>query len=54
MACLEKDPANRPQDADALAEALAATSTSGSWTQEHARQWWDQHHPATGTNMEDR
>ncbi len=46
MACLEKDPANRPQNADALAHALTGTSTNGSWTQECARQWWDLHHPA--------
>ncbi len=48
MACLEKDPANRPQSADALADALAGVSINGSWTQERARQWWDQHHPAGG------
>lgn len=49
MACLEKDPGNRPQNADALAEALAETLTNDAWTQEHAKQWWDQHHPAAGT-----
>jgi tRNA A-37 threonylcarbamoyl transferase component Bud32 len=49
MACLEKDPANRPQSADALVDVLAGIFTDGSWTQERARQWWDQHHPAGGS-----
>ncbi len=44
MACLEKDPANRPQSADALADALAGALPGGSWTPERARQWWEQHH----------
>ncbi len=41
MACLEKDPANRPQNADALAETLAAYHIGDSWTQKHARDWWE-------------
>lgn len=45
MACLQKDPADRPQSADALAEALAGITTNGSWTQERARQWWATHQP---------
>ncbi len=45
MACLEKDPADRPQSADALAEALEGVSVNGSWTRERARQWWDRHQP---------
>ncbi len=45
MACLEKDPANRPQSADALAEALAGESLNDEWTQERAREWWELHRP---------
>ncbi len=45
MACLEKNPANRPPSADALADALANTSVNGAWTQALARRWWDRHAP---------
>lgn len=44
LACLEKDPANRPQSADEIADALAGVSTNGSWTQERAHQWWALHY----------
>lgn len=45
MSCLEKDPADRPQDADALVERLASCSTAKSWTAESARSWWSVHVP---------
>lgn len=41
MACLEKDPANRPQDADVLAEMLTACQIGDFWTKKQARAWWD-------------
>jgi serine/threonine-protein kinase len=41
MACLEKDPANRPLNADALAERLAACHFGDSWTKRQAREWWE-------------
>ena len=40
MSCLEKDPARRPQSADAIAEALAAIPLTTPWTQTRAREWW--------------
>jgi len=43
LACLEKDPARRPQSADELAAALRATGLAAAWTQERARAWWDRH-----------
>jgi len=43
MACLEKDPAKRPQSADALTKALAECETDAIWTPERAAEWWDQH-----------
>jgi serine/threonine-protein kinase len=48
MACLEKDPANRPQDADALAEMLTACHIGGAWTRHTARDWWETNVAASG------
>jgi eukaryotic-like serine/threonine-protein kinase len=45
LACLEKNPDDRPPTAEALAIRLAAIETTNAWTQAHARQWWDVHHP---------
>ena len=47
LACLAKDPADRPQSAADLSRRLAELD-SGEWTQERARQWWAElpsHHP---------
>ena len=45
MACLEKDPAKRPQDANELDQRLAAVELSESWTGERAEKWWKVHLP---------
>lgn len=45
MACLQKSPADRPQSAAELAQALAACACANDWTQVHARHWWQQHGP---------
>ena len=45
LACLAKDPADRPATADALAAALASIATSRSWSPSLAREWWDRHLP---------
>ncbi len=47
LACLEKDPSDRPATADALAALLAGIETTGSWTRDRAIEWWDAHHPRT-------
>jgi len=41
MACLAKEPSERPRDADALSEALDLGFEQESWTQREARAWWD-------------
>jgi serine/threonine protein kinase len=43
MACLSKNPGDRPADADDLAAALDASLDVGSWTDDEARRWWDAH-----------
>jgi serine/threonine-protein kinase len=45
LACLAKDPAARPQTADAVAERLAAIRPEPSWTHDRARAWWQLHLP---------
>ena len=40
LACLEKDPARRPQDAGELARRLAAVPLVRPWTEEWAAGWW--------------
>jgi eukaryotic-like serine/threonine-protein kinase len=44
--CLAKDPGDRPQTADQLAEQLAAVPLAPKWTDSRAREWWDRHRPA--------
>lgn len=51
LACLAKNPDDRPASADTLAEALASIPTDSSWTISRARQWWDLNHPTRETVM---
>ncbi|HEX7878965.1 MAG TPA: serine/threonine-protein kinase [Candidatus Eisenbacteria bacterium] len=41
LACLEKNPANRPQSAVELSRGLAAIQLP-TWTEENARSWWEE------------
>jgi len=43
LACLEKDPARRPQDASAVLEALRRCRTADTWDHAAARAWWERH-----------
>jgi serine/threonine-protein kinase len=43
MACLAKDPAARPADADRLDARLAAIDDGAAWTPADAHAWWEQH-----------
>jgi eukaryotic-like serine/threonine-protein kinase len=43
LACLEKDPRHRPQDAAAVLDMLQRCRTSDPWDNELARVWWERH-----------
>jgi eukaryotic-like serine/threonine-protein kinase len=41
LACLAKEPGERPQSAEWLATRLAECETAEAWTPERAREWWE-------------
>jgi serine/threonine-protein kinase len=43
MACLEKDPDKRPQDAGLLFEMACDCPITGGWNNAAARRWWEAH-----------
>lgn len=43
MACLQKDPGRRPQDAGELFRLACECRGCEGWTQERAREWWEMH-----------
>ena len=46
LACLAKDPTERPQTARELARLLGTVELKEEWTEERAREWWALHQPA--------
>lgn len=49
MSCLEKNPADRPQSADALSRSLADLGLEAYWTAERAVSWWHENLPDSPT-----
>jgi len=45
MACLQKDPDKRPQDAAELFRMACGCMATDAWDQERARTWWERHLP---------
>jgi serine/threonine-protein kinase len=45
LACLEKDPAKRPQDAKAVLRLIEGCQAGQEWHEETARVWWEKHLP---------
>ena len=45
LACLAKDPADRPQTARELSRRLGESVEGEAWSEERARGWWDEHYP---------
>jgi hypothetical protein len=50
LACLAKDPAERPQSARELARRLAAVEGANAWNEDRAREWWATHNPSPNSN----
>jgi eukaryotic-like serine/threonine-protein kinase len=49
LACLRKNPDERPPSADELAARLAAIPGGLAWTSERRQTWWDTHLPVSAT-----
>jgi serine/threonine-protein kinase len=47
LACLAKDPAQRPQTARELSRRLAELEIEAMWTEARRREWWEKHKPAS-------
>ena len=52
LACLEKDPADRPQSAAELDTMLATYAGDWAWNTQKAKEWWELHMPESDSWLE--
>ena len=45
LACLEKNPNDRPQDAEAVGQRIRMLNLAAGWTSQRAREWWQTNLP---------
>jgi hypothetical protein len=45
LACLQKDPDRRPQDANAILQEIKWGHLDRGWSSAKAQAWWEQHLP---------
>jgi serine/threonine-protein kinase len=45
LACLQKEPNQRPQNAEELFHMACGCMGCGNWDQRHAQRWWEAHLP---------
>jgi serine/threonine-protein kinase len=50
LACLSKDPSDRPGTADLLELALGEIATETPWSQDRAAEWWQLHYPSESSS----
>jgi serine/threonine-protein kinase len=43
LACLQKDPAKRPQNAEKLLQIVHTCRSGETWNQDTAKRWWERH-----------
>jgi hypothetical protein len=54
LSCLAKEPSERPDGAEMLAARLDAMPLDPVWSEDRARDWWENHKPVEAGPKHDR